>query len=95
MDQLSRALGGALQHLLGLKEHVSTGSCVREYADIARTCRRVGTRWVSAICSAAALVTLYFVVTRGGAVGLFLVVFFLLFAVIMDLRKTFAPDDIG
>ncbi|MGH9505203.1 MAG: hypothetical protein ACRD20_20310 [Terriglobales bacterium] len=52
-----------------------------------------GTRWISAICAAAALFTLYFVITRHEPKGyLFLVGFFLLFAVIMDLRKTFIFD---
>jgi hypothetical protein len=51
-----------------------------------------GTRWISAICAAAALVILYFVITRHEREGLFLVAFFLLFALIMDLRKTFAFD---
>jgi len=48
-----------------------------------------GTRWVSAICAAAALFTLYFVTTRHEPNGLLLVAFLLLFALIMDLRKTF------
>jgi len=48
-----------------------------------------GTRWVSAICAAAALFTLYFVITRHEPNGLLLVAFLLLFALIMDLRKTF------
>jgi hypothetical protein len=51
-----------------------------------------GTRWVSAICAAAALFTLYSVLTRHEPKGLFLVAFFLLFALIMDLRKTFTFD---
>jgi len=51
-----------------------------------------GTRWVSAICTAASLVTLYFVLTRNEPTGLILVAFFLLFAVIMYLRKTFKFD---
>ena len=51
-----------------------------------------GTRWVSAICAAAALFTLYFVITRHETKGLFLVAFLLLFALIMDLRKTFTFD---
>jgi len=51
-----------------------------------------GTRWVSAICAAAALFTLYFVITRHEPNGLLLVAFLLLFALIMDLRKTFIFD---
>jgi hypothetical protein len=52
-----------------------------------------GTRWVSAICAAAALFTLYFVIARHESRGyLFLVAFFLLFALIMDLRRTFTFD---
>ena len=51
-----------------------------------------GTRWVSAICAAAALFTLYAVIIRHEPKGLFLVAFFLLFALIMDLRKTFIFD---
>lgn len=51
-----------------------------------------GTRWVSAICAAAALFTLYFVIVRHEPKGLFLAAFFLLFALIMDLRKTFTFD---
>jgi hypothetical protein len=51
-----------------------------------------GTRWVSAICVAAALFTLYFVIARHQLKGLFLVAFFLLFALIMDLRKPFTFD---
>jgi len=51
-----------------------------------------GIRWVSATCAAAALFTLYFVITRHEAKGLFLAAFFLLLAVIMDLRKTFIFD---
>ena len=51
-----------------------------------------GTRWVSAICAAAAIFTLYFVITRHEPKGLFLAAFFLLFALIMDLRKTFTFD---
>src|SRR6266852_2088385 len=52
-----------------------------------------GTRWLSAICAAAALFTLYFVITRHEPKGpLFLAAFFLLFALIMDLRKTFTFD---
>jgi hypothetical protein len=52
-----------------------------------------GTRWLSAICAGAALFTLYFVITRHELKGpLFLAAFFLLFALIMDLRKTFTFD---
>jgi hypothetical protein len=51
-----------------------------------------GTRWVSAICTAVALFTLYSVITRHEPKGLFLAAFFLLFALIMDLRKTFTFD---
>jgi hypothetical protein len=51
-----------------------------------------GTRWVSAISAAAALFTLYFVITRRKPKGLLLAAFFLLFALIMDLRKTFTFD---
>jgi hypothetical protein len=52
-----------------------------------------GTRWFSAICAAAALFTLYFVITRHEPKEpLFLAAFFLLFALIMDLRKTFTFD---
>jgi hypothetical protein len=51
-----------------------------------------GTRWISAICGAAALLTLYFAIARHERDGLFLVVLFLLFALIMDLYKTFTFD---
>ncbi len=51
-------------------------------------------RWVSAICAAAALFTLYFAITRHQPTGLFLAAFFLLFALIMDLRKTFTFDAV-
>jgi hypothetical protein len=51
-----------------------------------------GTRWLSAICAAAALFTLYFVITRHEPKGIFLAAFLLLFALIMDLRKTFTFD---
>lgn len=51
-----------------------------------------GTRWVSAICAAAALFTLYFVITRHERSSFILVAFFLLFALIMDLRKIFIFD---
>lgn len=49
-----------------------------------------GSRWVSAICAAGALVTAYFAITRHAPKGYFLVpAFLLLCALIMDLRKTF------
>jgi hypothetical protein len=52
-----------------------------------------GTRWVSAICAAAAVFMLYLVITRHQPKGyLFLPAFLVLFAVIMDLRKTFTFD---
>src|ERR1035441_1981213 len=51
-----------------------------------------GSRWISAICAAAALFTLYFAITRHEPTGLFLAAFFLLFALIMDLRKTLTFD---
>lgn len=51
-----------------------------------------GSRWVSAICAAAALFTLYFVISRREPKDLFLTAFFLLFALVMDLRKTFTFD---
>jgi hypothetical protein len=53
-----------------------------------------GTRLLSAICAAAALFTLYFVITRHGpkGQGLFFAGFLLLFALIMDSRKTFTFD---
>lgn len=51
-----------------------------------------GTRWISAICAAGALFILYFVIARREPKGLFLTAFFLLFAFIMDLRKTFTFD---
>jgi hypothetical protein len=51
-----------------------------------------GTRWISAVCAAAALIVLYFVVTRHQPTGIVLVAFLLLFTVIMDLRKTFTFD---
>jgi hypothetical protein len=51
-----------------------------------------GTRWVSAICTAVALFTLYSVITRHEPKGLFIAAFFLLFTLIMDLRKTFTFD---
>jgi uncharacterized membrane protein len=51
-----------------------------------------GTRWVSAICAAAAVITFYFAITRHKHDALFLAAFCALFAVIMDLRKTFTFD---
>jgi len=51
-----------------------------------------GSRWVSAICAGAALITLYFVISRHEPRGLFLTAFFLLFALVFDLRKTFTFD---
>jgi hypothetical protein len=51
-----------------------------------------GSRWVSAICAAGALFTLYLAITRHQPKNLFGTAFFLLFALIMDLRKTFAFD---
>jgi len=51
-----------------------------------------GTRWVSAICAATALFTFYFVITRREPKGLFLTAIFLLFALLMHLRKTFTFD---
>lgn len=52
-----------------------------------------GSRWVSMICAAAAILTAYFAVVRNQPKGLFLSGFFLLFAVIMYLRKTFTFDS--
>ncbi len=51
-----------------------------------------GTRWLSAICAAAALFSLYFVITRHQRMSLFLTGFLLLGALIMDLRKIFTFD---
>lgn len=52
-----------------------------------------GTRWLSAICAAAALITLYLVIARQQPKGyLFLPAFLLLFALVMDLRKIFVFD---
>jgi len=52
-----------------------------------------GSRWVSAICAAGALFYTYFAITRHAPKGyLLLTAFFLLFALIMDLRKTFTFD---
>lgn len=51
-----------------------------------------GTRWVSAICAAAALFSLYSVITRHAPMGLLLTGFLLLCALTMDLRKIFTFD---
>ncbi len=51
-----------------------------------------GSRWVSAICAAGALFTLYRAITRHEPKILFVAAFFLLFALVMDLRKTFTFD---
>jgi len=52
-----------------------------------------GSRWVSAICAAGALFYTYFAITRHAPKGyLLLTAFLLLFALIMDLRKTFTFD---
>src|SRR3954471_21777081 len=51
-----------------------------------------GTRWVSAICGAVAAFILYLGITHHKKEELFLAAFFLLFAFIMDLRKTFTFD---
>src|SRR5712692_7622196 len=51
-----------------------------------------GTRWLSAICAAAALFSLHFVITRHQRMSLFLTGFLLLGALIMDLRKIFTFD---
>jgi hypothetical protein len=51
-----------------------------------------GTRWLSAICAAATFFTLCVTVVRQEPKALFLAAFFLLFAVIMDLQKTFTFD---
>jgi hypothetical protein len=53
-----------------------------------------GTRWVSAICAAAALFVLCFAIARHQPKGLLVAAFFLLFALIMDLRKTFTFDAV-
>jgi hypothetical protein len=52
-----------------------------------------GTRWISAICAAAALFIFSLVIRRHEPKGLLLAGFFLLFALIMDQRKTFAFDS--
>jgi hypothetical protein len=49
-------------------------------------------RWVAAICAAAALATLYASIAGHQPSGFFLAGFLLLFAMIMDLRKTFIFD---
>jgi hypothetical protein len=51
-----------------------------------------GTRWVSAICAALAFFILYFAITRHAPQGLLLAALLLLFALVMDLRKTFTFD---
>src|ERR1700694_2982261 len=52
-----------------------------------------GSRWVSAICAAGALFYTYFAITRHAPKGyLLLTAFFLLFVLIMDLRKSFPFD---
>jgi len=51
-----------------------------------------GTRWLSAIVGAAAVGSLYFVVPRREVMGYVVTAFLALFAVIMDLRKTFTFD---
>lgn len=52
-----------------------------------------GSRWISATCAAAGLFYTYFAIVRRAPKGYFLVtVFFLLFAVIMNLHKTFTFD---
>ena len=51
-----------------------------------------GSRWVSAICAVGALCTVYLVIVRDQPTFLFLTGFLLLFALIMDLRKTFTFD---
>jgi hypothetical protein len=52
-----------------------------------------GSRWLSAICAAGALFITYFVIARHAPKGYLLVsAFFLLFTLIMDLRKTFTFD---
>jgi hypothetical protein len=51
-----------------------------------------GSRWLSAICAAAGLATLYFVVARHKPQGYFVVAFLLFFAVIMNLRTSFTFD---
>jgi hypothetical protein len=51
-------------------------------------------RWVSAICVAAAFFPCYFVIVRHEPKGFFLAGLFLLFALIMDLRKTFVFDAV-
>lgn len=50
------------------------------------------TRWISAICAAGLVVTLYFVIIRHEPRDLFIALFFLFFAIFLDLRKTFVFD---
>lgn len=51
-----------------------------------------GTRWLSALCGTAALGSLYFVIPRREPIGYAVTAFLMLFALIMDLRKTFTFD---
>ena len=51
-----------------------------------------GSRWVSAVCAVAAIFPIYSAITRHERAALFLAAFLLLFALIMDLRKTFTFD---
>jgi hypothetical protein len=51
-----------------------------------------GTRWISAICAAAAAFILYFVITRHELQDIFVFALFLAFGLVMDLRKTFTFD---
>lgn len=53
-----------------------------------------GTRWVTTICATSALFTLYDVISRHELKVLFLTALLLLFAVGMDLHKTFTFDAI-
>lgn len=51
-----------------------------------------GTRWLSALCGAAALGSLYFVIPRRDPIGYVVTGFLMLCALVMDLRKTFTFD---
>lgn len=51
-----------------------------------------GSRWISAICAAAAVLTAYQVLSHHEPKGLLAAAVFVLFALIMDLRKTFTFD---
>lgn len=51
-----------------------------------------GTPWLSALCGAAALFSVYFVIARREPIGLFVTGFLLLFTAVMDLRKIFTFD---